>query len=1098
MSKTKKIEPKFLSSKPDGQDKIEGQSQTKVAQIIRDLIKDNKLDKKIIGLEGEWGSGKSNVIEILKKELGEQEYYTFVFDAWGYQEDLTRRIFLEQIISELTENKFLTDEEKWLTKTDELLAKKSRSTKQTFPKFKIYWVLLSIGILLLTGLSGFYENVLKDEDLFTSFDLGVFKPLIAIYLLPSILIIWGLYLALREYKKELNANKTRENKLTHNQIVGKVFFWLSGKNIESHEFENIVDHEPSVRQFRAYFDEIEKDLKDKKVIVVFDNLDRLDRDKIKALWSSIHTFFAEHNYDKIWVIVPYDKQKLAEAHDHANTGNVETGNGFIEKTFSISFRVSPPIVSAWDKLLEEKLEQAFGANTIPHDEITYLKEVFDRNTNEGTIKPRQIINYVNQLVSLYKQWRNEVDAGEIKFRYLGLFIRTKDEILLDPAKNVLSRDYLDNSAALFTNDDDLDNVMATLVYNVDRSKADEILLKRELTQSIRNGETEFIESSKRHSVFFKYFDQAYKDVDYPTKRKHLVKVLGCIEGDLPSNVVLGYWEHFADHLLSSEKEFSSFKDEYGWVAKNIKENKRKPFLKALFEGLSKRINVEEDSTQKDYYNEVVRFRKFMNEHVPDYNWKQHLPKVEFDNSPFVDMIENEREDYKELNITCPEEKVIDFFYSESGIEVDGISSWNWLFEIIKDDYDLNRLSDDLRKKLFEKNYKEGSHIAQIIEVLQVLNASPLNLKLSQNVYSQLTETNFDAKLFPDLICIAISDFNNAFQQATFGNTLSSIDISRVEEFSKLIECYISYGDLIKLITESGDAKQYDLLKAIVVNLTDNPNSFSQLNLNWVLSNFGDISGSVFPKNIDNVTSFVKRLNSWQSHYESSMFDSLDSEFLTLIGMDDLSIIKKVTADAKDYVDGLSKEELLEAFKSSNRDYLIIENLLDKNKLTQFSDSFYSAFDDYMMYVIEEEHEDELNTWFIQTLIKLLEETKVKGIFARVRDKVLENPSNIGYKKIDLFINPLIKVGDLGENPDLVTYKLLDYIFESKPSINLIFEKNYVFFIETALKSKKYIEDAKTTVVNNIENIESPDIKTYLIDQLSLKKRIATVNKDKET
>ena len=99
--------PKFLSKIAKGEDKIEGEAQDSLAKVIAKIIKKDDLEKKVIGLEGDWGSGKSNLIKIIQSKLGE-EYHTFIFDAWGSQEDLTRKSFLEQLLNELFNQEFLT------------------------------------------------------------------------------------------------------------------------------------------------------------------------------------------------------------------------------------------------------------------------------------------------------------------------------------------------------------------------------------------------------------------------------------------------------------------------------------------------------------------------------------------------------------------------------------------------------------------------------------------------------------------------------------------------------------------------------------------------------------------------------------------------------------------------------------------------------------------------------------------------------------------------------------------------------------------------------------------------------------------------------
>ena len=107
--------PRFIPDKPTGDDVFEGQSQTNLANNICKYIRSNDSASsrergqmpRIIGLEGKWGSGKSNVVENIKKHLNGEGYHTFTYDAWGHQEDLQRRSILETLTNDLIENKVL-------------------------------------------------------------------------------------------------------------------------------------------------------------------------------------------------------------------------------------------------------------------------------------------------------------------------------------------------------------------------------------------------------------------------------------------------------------------------------------------------------------------------------------------------------------------------------------------------------------------------------------------------------------------------------------------------------------------------------------------------------------------------------------------------------------------------------------------------------------------------------------------------------------------------------------------------------------------------------------------------------------------------------
>ena len=96
--------PRFIQNKPCGIDKFDGGSQERLAKTIaRHFCQNDSLDEectlpRIIGIEGIWGSGKSNVVKMLERELSD-DYYFFEYDAWGHQEDLQRRSILELLTS---------------------------------------------------------------------------------------------------------------------------------------------------------------------------------------------------------------------------------------------------------------------------------------------------------------------------------------------------------------------------------------------------------------------------------------------------------------------------------------------------------------------------------------------------------------------------------------------------------------------------------------------------------------------------------------------------------------------------------------------------------------------------------------------------------------------------------------------------------------------------------------------------------------------------------------------------------------------------------------------------------------------------------------
>ena len=153
--------PQFIPDKPIGEDCFEGHSQKKLAQGVCEYVR--KVDEKpenigkqesmightmprIIGLEGGWGSGKSNVVNMVQSELAKDGYYTFTYDAWGHQEDLQRRSILETVAGNLIKNKVLQgcveiqmrngkfNKDIWQNQLSMLLSNKTTTIRKSSPK----------------------------------------------------------------------------------------------------------------------------------------------------------------------------------------------------------------------------------------------------------------------------------------------------------------------------------------------------------------------------------------------------------------------------------------------------------------------------------------------------------------------------------------------------------------------------------------------------------------------------------------------------------------------------------------------------------------------------------------------------------------------------------------------------------------------------------------------------------------------------------------------------------------------------------------------------------------------------------------------------
>ena len=170
------------------------------------------------------------------------------------------------------------------------------------------------------------------------------------------------------------------------------------KVIENIEFETISENEPSVSEFKEWMKDLSDSL-EKELIIVYDNMDRLPAEKVKELWSSIHTFFSDNYYNNIWVIIPFDRPHLANAFGENNNPKPtskakELTCHFINKTFPVIYRVTPPVMTDWKKIFNDYFKEAFG----DIEDCTTIQRIFGILKKDFT--PRDIISFINELVSI--------------------------------------------------------------------------------------------------------------------------------------------------------------------------------------------------------------------------------------------------------------------------------------------------------------------------------------------------------------------------------------------------------------------------------------------------------------------------------------------------------------------------------------------------------------------------------------------------------------------------------------------------------------------------------------------------------------------------
>ena len=498
----------FLSNRPLGEDLLDGKSQDYVAKAIKKHMEEVDAEKnnvntlpRIIGVEGTWGSGKSNMLLRLQDKL-KSNYYFFTYDAWGNQEDLQRRSILEQLTDDLIQKELLVKETEitildtdldqeptvkkcsWKRRLFTLVARKSTTHDVTIPKMesstKAFALMLLVTAIIPTMMDAMKPDSAPSWYLFAILG-ATLLPFIVFYICKKI------------------------NKWTWCEMWK--MYQTEGKTDTA--TYTISELEPSVTEFRKWLNDLADSLiEGMHLVIVFDNMDRLPREKVRQLWSSIQTFFAGKDYNKVWCIVPFDREHLANAFAEENAAaekKLPLTNYFIEKTFPVVYRIPAPIITDYRGVFKDLFNKAFGVR----DEQDLINRCY--RLKHPTPNMREMISFINKCVSLCHTWENE-----IRLTSIALFELNKDIIFDDnkPDEVIVSGEYIGKFGSIIENDEKLPVEISSLVYGVPKKKSAQLPLKNLTEKALASkNASNFDQYANEQQEFFVILDEVTSGMD---------------------------------------------------------------------------------------------------------------------------------------------------------------------------------------------------------------------------------------------------------------------------------------------------------------------------------------------------------------------------------------------------------------------------------------------------------------------------------------------------------------------------------------------------------------------------------------------------------
>ena len=502
----------YLATWPTGEDLSGLKPQKAISDAIVKHIKDydreytdGGLMPRVIGLEGKWGSGKSNIIKQLSEnESLTNDYHLIEFDAWAYQEDEYRISLMEHIT-----NKLSLEELEKAGEYCELLRKALSHEEYEETKFEphISGLLFGlIGTIAFTSLFGFILSWFPDNDHYRWCRLFF------------VVLPW---------------------------VVLSIYTWSQRKNIEDLlvVFENAIRNgattksvytrEPSVSDLRVWLSKV-SELCGKKLIVVIDNMDRLSKEKLKKLWSMIHIFANNEEMANAWIVIPYDEQKLKEVID----GDYKQ---YIRKTIPVTITVGEPIVSDVRDVFDGLYKKAFGEN---EPNISYIRALFGVTNDSFSI--RDIIYFINSMVTVKRQFEG------FSLVSIALYVIMEDEIKERPYKVLMEDCFASKYATRVPVTEDNRSEVAAIVYHVLKDDAMQVVYENAIDHAVMGDDNLSTEDIKDKADFYKVLtDYCSKVVDQTYEG--YIDVLDMVEAGNPKDEYMSEinicWQHVIQYYL---------------------------------------------------------------------------------------------------------------------------------------------------------------------------------------------------------------------------------------------------------------------------------------------------------------------------------------------------------------------------------------------------------------------------------------------------------------------------------------------------------------------------------------------------------------------
>lgn len=1011
--------PRLISNRPCNKDLFEGKAHDKLAKAIADVISSDEKPS-MIGIDGGWGSGKSNLVGMVSDHLNaicgeeEKQYHFFTYDVWGHQNDLPRRSILEELTTDLVSGEPpILEEDKWKEKRDNLLSKKRNTKSKVVPKIN-YVIIAASVLIILTPFIGTISSVFNKQWLN-----------ITLAVLPYLIIIG---LVIRQRIKDLKKN---EQEVNCKNFFTELFLLYNDKITENETFETISEREPSSKQFNEWVKDIDDSLKEanKNLVIVFDNMDRLPKSKVQEFWAAIHSFFSEANYSNISVIVPFDRAHIQNAFQSEDIDNTDAdcestnenrsglkqricyGNDFINKTFDIVFSVPPPILSGWKKYFRDIWKEAFGPNTDADPEVL---QIFDKLTPENS--PRKIIAFINSFVTLKK-----TADSSIEDKYIALYIFGREHIAKKPFSQILSPTYLGALEFLYKNDQRMQECMSSLYYQLPSNEAMDVIFSHRLKIELDNNTPKTIVELKESA---KYWSILFNAIPEVTNIKNATMALKDILADTEQNKSSKIWSALYKKAMSSMDNISEYEEYHKILASKLTQKERRTYIESLIRQYHNRIKLKPIDNYIYGIDELLSIETEIYKILKDYN-------TLIEAKEYLALVVQKKSLHTLYGVTVNEED-FDNYISSLSTDIAAVTS---IYPYTKETIQTPKYIDRIKKLFKDATHSDLETAKNLIERIKEIESKPFKINQywdDTKIYNIFSNAHKNDDIYFEAVAMMISRWNNyTSYKSSFNTILNSTDETIAKKIASIIEYYTDYGDILK---ELNSYSPSILLKSIAKELTINRKGTSRLNLLDTIKHYEEIV-----KNSE-ITSeeLLTRLNDWKNSMNSidnTVVESLPLSLFADAQNIENELSKHCLKIAKEYLLAFGQEDWKRSFTTEDYKFKLLK-IYHPCQITNCFDAFKEGTRSYANGTTPKP----ISINVANEVIKISKEVgrDLSEFFTSIRD-IFVSSASITSEKIKYFGKLLFKYGKLEENPKSLEKIFPTEFIDNDEIINLLIE-----------------------------------------------------------